>query len=41
MIKSRKLACAHHINRVEGRYAFKILTVKPRGKRLLGRLRRR
>ena len=41
VIKSRILRWAGHVARVEeGRSAFKILTGKPRGKRLLGRSRR-
>ena len=39
MIKSRRLRCAGHIDRMEeGRSSFKILTVKPTGKRTLGNL---
>jgi hypothetical protein len=42
VIKSRRLIWAGHVARMEeGRSAFKILTGKPTGKRLLGRLRRR
>ena len=42
MIKSRRLRWAGHVTRMEeGRSAFKILTMKPTGKRLVGRLRRR
>ena len=42
VIKSRKLIWAGHVARMEeGRSAFKILTVKPTGKRPLGRPRRR
>ena len=42
MIKSRTLRWGGHVARmVEGRRAFKILTGKPRGKRPLGRPRRR
>ena len=41
-IKSRRLKWAGHVARIEeGRSAFKILTGKPRGKRPLGRHRRR
>jgi hypothetical protein len=41
-IKSKRLRRIDHISRMEeGRRAFKILTVKPTGKRPLGRLRRR
>ena len=37
-IKSRRLRWAGHVARIEeGRSAFKILTGKPTGKRLLGR----
>ena len=40
MIKSRKLRWAGHVARMEeSRSAFKILTGKPTGKRLLGRPR--
>ena len=40
--KSRRLRWAGHVARMEeGRSAFKILTGKPTGKRLLGRLRGR
>ena len=42
MIKSRRLRWAGHVARIEqGRSAFKILTGKPTGKRLLGRPRHR
>ena len=42
MIKSRRLRWAGHVTRMEeGRSAFKILTMKPTGKRPLGRRRRR
>ena len=42
VIKSRRLRWARHVARIEeGRSAFKILTGKPTGKRLLGRPRRR
>ena len=42
VIKSRRLRWAGHVARMEeGRSAFKILTGKPTGKRLLGRIRRR
>ena len=42
MIKSRRLRWAGHLARMEeGRSAFKIVTGKPAGKRLLGRPRRR
>ena len=42
VIKSRRLRLAVHVVRMEeGRSAFKILTVKYRGKRSLGRHRRR
>ena len=42
VIKSRKLRWAGHVARMEeGRIAFKILTGKPTGKRILGRPRRR
>ena len=42
VIKSRKLRWAGHVARMEERRsAFKILTVKPTGKRPLGRPRRR
>ena len=42
MIKSRRLRWAGHVARMEeGRSAFKMLTVKPTGKRPLGRPRRR
>ena len=42
MFKSRGLRWAGHVARMEkGRDAFKILTVKPTGKRPLGRPRRR
>ena len=42
VIKSRRLRWAGHVARMaEGRSAFKILTGKPTGKRLLGRPRRR
>ena len=42
VIKSRRLRWARHVARMEeGRSAFKILTGKPKGKRLLGRCRRR
>ena len=40
MIKSRSWA-GHVVRMEEGRRAFKILTVKPAGKRSLGRPRRR
>ena len=41
VIKSRRLRWAGHVVRMEeGRSAFKILTGKPTGKRLLGRPRR-
>ena len=41
-IKSRRLRWAGHVARIEeGRSAFKILTGKPKGKRHLGRPRRR
>ena len=41
-IKYRRLRWAEHVARMEkGRTAFKILTVKPTGKRLLGRPRSR
>ena len=41
-IKSRRLRWAGHVARMEeGRSAFKILTGKPTGKRLLGKPRRR
>ena len=41
-IKSRRLRWTGHVARMEeGRSAFKILTGKPRGKRSLGRPRRR
>ena len=41
VIKSRRLIWAGHVARMkEGRSAFKILTGKPTGKRLLGRPRR-
>ena len=41
-IKYRRLRWAEHVARMEeGRTAFKILTVKPTGKRPLGRPRRR
>ena len=42
VIKSTRLRWAGHVARVEeGRSAFKILTGKPKGKRPLGRPRRR
>ena len=42
MIKSRRLRWAGHVARMEeGRSAFKILTGKPKGKRHLGKPRRR
>ena len=42
VIKSMRLRWAGHVVRMdEGRSAFKILTGKPTGKRLLGRPRRR
>ena len=42
VIKSRRLRWAGHVARMEeGRSAFKILTGKPTGKRLLGRPRPR
>ena len=42
VIKSRKLRWARHVARMEeGRSAFKIVTGKPTGKRLLGKPRRR
>ena len=42
VIKSRKLRWVGHVSRMEeGRSAFKILTVKPTGKRPFGRPRRR
>ena len=42
VIKSRRLRWTGHVARMEeGRSAFKILTGKPTGKRLLGRPRRR
>ena len=42
MIKYRRLRWAEHVAIMEeGRTAFKILTGKPTGKRLLGRPRRR
>ena len=42
VIKSRRLRWAGHVARMEeGRSAFKILTGKPTGKRLLGRPTRR
>ena len=42
MIKSRRLRLAEHVAKMkEGRSAFKILTGKPKGKRPLGRPRRR
>jgi hypothetical protein len=42
MIKSRILRWAGHVARMEeGRSAFKIVTGKPTGKRLLGRPRHR
>ena len=42
MIKSRRLRWAGHVARMEeGRSAFKILTSNPKGKRPLGRPRRR
>ena len=42
MIKFRRLRWAGHVSIMEeGRSAFKILTVKPTGKRPLGRPRRR
>ena len=42
VIKSRRLRWAGHVARMEeGRSAFKILTGKPTGKRLLGRPKRR
>ena len=42
MIKSRRLRWVGHVARMEeGKSAFKILTGKPTGKRLLGRSRRR
>ena len=38
MIKSRRVRWAGHVAKMEeGRSAFKILTVKPTGKRSLGR----
>ena len=36
VIKSRKLRWSRHVARIEGGSAFKILTCKPTGKRLLG-----
>ena len=42
VIKSRRLRWTGHVARMEkSRSAFKILTGKPTGKRLLGRPRRR
>ena len=42
MIKSRRFRWAGHVARMEeSRSAFKMLTGKPTGKRLLGRPRRR
>ena len=42
VIKSRRLRWAGYVARIEeGRFAFKILTGKPTGKRLLRRPRRR
>ena len=42
VIKSRRLRWAGHVTRMEEtRRAFKMLTGKPTGKRLLGRSRRR
>ena len=42
VIKSRKLRWAGHVASMEeGRSAFKIVTVKPTGKRPVGRPRRR
>ena len=42
VIKSRRLRWTGHVARMEGgRSAFKILTGKPTGKRLLGKPRRR
>ena len=42
VIKSRRLRWTGHVTRMkEGRSAFKIFTVKPKGKRPLGRYRRR
>ena len=42
VIKSRRVRWAGHVVRMEeGRSAFKMLTGKPTGKRLLGRPRRR
>ena len=42
VIKSRRLRWAEHVARMEeSRSAFKMLTGKPTGKRLLGRPRRR
>ena len=42
MIKSRRFRWEEHVARIEeGRSAFKILTGKPTGKRLLGRPRSR
>ena len=42
MIKSRRLRLPGHVARMEeGRSAFKILTGKPTGKRLVGKPRRR
>ena len=42
MIKSRRLRWAENLARMEkGRSAFKILTGKPKGKRPLGKFRRR
>jgi hypothetical protein len=42
VVKSRRLRLAGHVARMEeGRSAFKMLTVKPTGKRPLGRPRRR
>ena len=42
MIKTRRLRWAEHVARMEeGRNAFKMLTGKPRGKRPLGRPKRR
>ena len=39
MVKSRRFRWAGHVARIEkSRSAFKILTSKPTGKRLLGRL---
>ena len=42
MIKSRRLRWARHVARMqESRSAFKMLSGKPTGKRLLGKLRHR